>query len=183
MRWLVDGMNVIGSRPDGWWRDRAGAARRLAAGLRQLAADWDEDITVALEGTVVPDLPAGEHDGLTVLYARRRGPNAADDRIVEAVAADHDPASLSVVTSDRDLARRVARPRSDRRQPVGPATTAAAHTLGPGRRGWRQLALGQAITSMGVPTGTIFRALMVSGLARTQPCDEVTPLVEPGSEG
>jgi predicted RNA-binding protein with PIN domain len=107
MRWLVDGMNVIGSRPDGWWRDRAGAARRLAAGLRQLAADRGEAITVALEGTVVPDLPAGEHDGLTVLYARRRGPNAADDRIVEAVAADPDGASLSVVTSDRDLARRV----------------------------------------------------------------------------
>jgi predicted RNA-binding protein with PIN domain len=107
MRWLVDGMNVIGARPDGWWRDRAGAARRLAAALRQLAADRGEHITVAFEGTQVPELPRGGHDGLTVLYARRRGANAADDRIVEVVAADPDPASLSVVTSDRDLARRV----------------------------------------------------------------------------
>jgi uncharacterized protein YaiI (UPF0178 family) len=42
-----------------------------------------------------------------VVYARRHGPDAADDRIVEEVAADADPKSLTVVTSDRDLARRV----------------------------------------------------------------------------
>ena len=38
---------------------------------------------------------------------RRGGRNAADDRIVEEVAADADPASLVVVTSDRELAQRV----------------------------------------------------------------------------
>ena len=36
-RWVVDASNVIGSRPDGWWRDRAGAARRLVAALDALA--------------------------------------------------------------------------------------------------------------------------------------------------
>ena len=36
-RWVVDASNVIGSRPDGWWRDRAGAARRLVAALDDLA--------------------------------------------------------------------------------------------------------------------------------------------------
>jgi predicted RNA-binding protein with PIN domain len=44
---------------------------------------------------------------VVVLYARRHGQNAADDRIVEEVAADADPASLTVVTSDRNLLYRV----------------------------------------------------------------------------
>lgn len=100
-------MNVIGSRPDGWWRDRAGAARRLTAQLQQLAAASGDQIAVTFEGQAIPDLPEGRHDGVTVLHARRRGQNAADDRIVEEVSADVDPGSLTVVTSDRDLARRV----------------------------------------------------------------------------
>ncbi|MDQ6615515.1 MAG: NYN domain-containing protein [Actinomycetota bacterium] len=107
MRWLVDGMNVIGSRPDGWWRDRPGAARRLTGRLQGLAAQSNDEITVVFEGEPIPDLTPGRHDGVVVLHARRRGQNAADDRIVEEVAADEDPRSLSVVTSDRDLARRV----------------------------------------------------------------------------
>jgi predicted RNA-binding protein with PIN domain len=107
VRWLVDAMNVIGSRPDGWWRDRAGAARRLTSSLQDLAAASGDEITVAFEGTPVPDLAPGPHEGVEVLYARRRGPDAADDRIVEQVGADADPGSLTVVTSDRDLARRV----------------------------------------------------------------------------
>jgi hypothetical protein len=107
VRWLVDAMNVIGSRPDGWWRDRAGAARRLTTRLEGLAAESGDEVAVAFEGGQVPDLAPGRHGGVEVLYARRRGPNAADDRIVEEVAGDPDPASLTVVTSDRELARRV----------------------------------------------------------------------------
>jgi predicted RNA-binding protein with PIN domain len=107
VRWLVDAMNVIGSRPDGWWRDRPAAARRLTSKLQDLAAASGDEITVAFEATPVPDLAAGPHDGVEVLYARRKGANAADDRIVEQVGADADPGSLTVVTSDRDLARRV----------------------------------------------------------------------------
>ena len=45
-RWLVDGMNVIGSRPDGWWRDRRGAMRRLVEDLARL----EGDVTVVLDG-------------------------------------------------------------------------------------------------------------------------------------
>ena len=44
---------------------------------------------------------------MTALFASRRGPNAADDDIAALVEADDDPADLSVVTSDGDLARRV----------------------------------------------------------------------------
>lgn len=112
-------MNVIGSRPDGWWRDRDGAARRLTADLQALAAGGDE-VTVAFEGRRVPDLEEGYHGGVRVVYARRRGPDAADDRIVEEVAADADPASLTVVTSDRDLISRV--------QALG-ASTVGPHAL------------------------------------------------------
>ncbi len=35
---VVDVANVMGSRPDGWWRDRAGAAARLHAEIVRLAA-------------------------------------------------------------------------------------------------------------------------------------------------
>jgi predicted RNA-binding protein with PIN domain len=107
MRLLVDGMNVIGSRPDGWWRDRDRAVRRLAARLGRLAASNGDDITVVFDGQSLPDLPEGRVDGVRVLYARRKGRNAADDRIVEEVQADDDPHSLTVITSDRELAERV----------------------------------------------------------------------------
>ena len=102
-RWIVDGMNVIGSRPDGWWRDREGAKRRLAAELAALSERGDE-VTVVFDGRE-PDEPLEAPD-VTVLFAPG-GPNAADDRIAELVAADGDPASLTVVTSDADLVRRV----------------------------------------------------------------------------
>jgi predicted RNA-binding protein with PIN domain len=107
MRLFVDGMNVIGSRPDGWWRDRDGAERRLVERLVKLAKATDDDISVVFDGRPLPDLPEGEHDGIRVLYARRPGPNAADDRIVEEVQGDDNPRGLTVVTSDRLLAERV----------------------------------------------------------------------------
>jgi predicted RNA-binding protein with PIN domain len=99
MRWLVDGMNVIGSRPDGWWRDRRGAMRRLVDDLARL----DGEVTVVLDGKPF-DL---ESDRVEVAFASRSGPNAADDDIAERVGADPDPGSLTVVTSDAELERRV----------------------------------------------------------------------------
>jgi predicted RNA-binding protein with PIN domain len=100
-RWIVDGMNVIGSRPDGWWRDRTGAMRALAEQL----AGWAEgrEVTVVFDGK-----PFGlEASGVTVEFASRRGRDAADDDIVRIVEADADPAGLRVVTSDHELSRRV----------------------------------------------------------------------------
>jgi predicted RNA-binding protein with PIN domain len=103
-RWVVDGMNVIGSRPTGWWRDRPGAMRMLVEELNELAESSGEPVTVVLDGKPF-DLEGG--DGVTVQFASRRGPNAADDDIAALVESDGDPAELSVVTSDSDLARRV----------------------------------------------------------------------------
>jgi predicted RNA-binding protein with PIN domain len=106
-RLIVDGNNVIGSRADGWWRDRRAATRRLVAELQARARRTGERIAVVLDGRPLAGLPEGVHDGVLVAYARRRGRDAADDRIVEEVAHDADPASLVVVTSDRALAARV----------------------------------------------------------------------------
>jgi len=106
-RLVVDAMNVIGSRPDGWWRDRDGAARRLVGRLQRLVEVEGHELTVVLDGRPLGDLPEGEHGGIVVLYGRRGGPDAADDRIVELVEADAKPETLEVVTSDRGLATRV----------------------------------------------------------------------------
>ncbi len=109
MRLLVDGMNVIGSRPDGWWRDRDGAALRLAERLQRLAgASGDgDDVTLVLDGRPIEGMPEGAHGGIAVLYADRGGRNAADDRIVELIADDERPELFHVITSDRELRRRV----------------------------------------------------------------------------
>ena len=106
-RLVVDGMNVIGSRPDGWWRDRDGAVRKLLTRLQELASTSGDDTTLVLDGRPLTDLPEGDHGGVHVRYATRGGRNAADDRIVELVGADADPASITVVTSDRELAQRL----------------------------------------------------------------------------
>jgi predicted RNA-binding protein with PIN domain len=103
MRWVVDGMNVIGSRPTGWWRDRPGAMQELVEELRAFAEGSGDPVTVVFDGRPF-EL---EGDGVTVRFASRRGPNAADDDIAALVESDDDPADLSVVTSDGDLARRV----------------------------------------------------------------------------
>ncbi len=107
MRLIVDGMNAIGSRPDGWWRDRDGAKRRLAAGLAAYARAAGVRVTVVFDGRPPAGLPEGERGGVRVLHAPGRGRNAADDRIAALVAADADPASLLVATSDAGLRRRV----------------------------------------------------------------------------
>jgi predicted RNA-binding protein with PIN domain len=103
MRWLVDGMNVIGSRPDGWWRDRRGAMRRLIDELEALAAEGDE-VAVVFDGRPFP--LSGE--GRVEVGFAPGGRNAADHAIADWVRGEADPGSLTVVTSDRELAQAVA---------------------------------------------------------------------------
>ncbi len=106
MRWIVDGMNVIGSKPDGWWRDRPAARRRLVAELAPFA-DEHGPVTVVFDGHPQPDeIDAGEQAGVTILFAPG-GPNAADHVIADLVRSDDLPAKgplPTVVTSDVALA-------------------------------------------------------------------------------
>jgi predicted RNA-binding protein with PIN domain len=99
---VVDGSNVIGTVPDGWWRDRPAAARRLLARLQCLHARTGDEVLLVLDA-VDPELPEGDHSGVAVYYATRRGRDAADDRIRELVG-ELDGDGLEVVTSDRALA-------------------------------------------------------------------------------
>jgi 2-methylcitrate dehydratase PrpD len=98
--WLVDGMNVIGSRPTGWWRDRPRAMRELVEELGRLG----EPVTVVFDGRPFEFDDTGE---VEVLFASRRGRNAADDDIAALAAGSSAP--LRVVTSDGELAERVRR--------------------------------------------------------------------------
>jgi predicted RNA-binding protein with PIN domain len=123
---LIDAMNVIGSIPDGWWRDRAGAQRRLADRVVGLPRGPGVDVVVVFEGRPVEGLAEGPYHGIRVAWARRHGRNAADDRIVEEVEGWDGP--VDVVTSDRDLGARV---RNRGGNVVGPARLADA--VGGGR--------------------------------------------------
>jgi predicted RNA-binding protein with PIN domain len=106
VRWLVDGMNVIGSRPDGWWRDRSGAMARLTADLDAWASSRSEDDAVAVVFDGRPRELGPPPARVEVGFAPG-GRDAADDEIARRVLADPDPASLTVVTSDRELVARV----------------------------------------------------------------------------
>jgi predicted RNA-binding protein with PIN domain len=105
-RWLVDGMNVIGSRPDRWWNDPDRAMRRLIDELSGFGSVSGEDVTVVFDRRP-RDMDPGRHGDVTVVFAARKGRNAADHEIVEMVGADEDPVGLAVVTSDTRLAERV----------------------------------------------------------------------------
>ncbi|HEX7210835.1 MAG TPA: NYN domain-containing protein [Propionibacteriaceae bacterium] len=102
---IVDGANVVGSRPDGWWRDRAGAARRLHEQLLAAVLPYDE-IVLILEGKARQGIPAGQDGRLRTVHA----PGSGDDAIVEAVIAEveiGDGREVTVATADRVLRDRV----------------------------------------------------------------------------
>ncbi len=101
MRWLIDGMNVIGTRPDGWWRDRDAAMLQLVDMLERWAASAGEDVAVVFERKPSPPIHSTVID---VLHAPRPRANAADDEIVRLLRAEPNPAAVRVVTSDRWLA-------------------------------------------------------------------------------
>lgn len=112
---IVDGANVVGSRPDGWWRDRAGAAARLHARLSAADLAYAEVILV-LEGQARPGVPAGHAGRVHTVHA----PADGDQTIVDLAAAAVDEGrDVVVVTADRALTGRV--------------TASGAEVMGPGR--------------------------------------------------
>lgn len=106
MHLIVDGNNVMGAAADGWWRDRAGAARRLLGRVQCYAAATGASIELVFD-VALPDVGEGVHDGVVVRYATRSGRDAADDRIRDLLDSDAPAAkngTIEVVTSDRALA-------------------------------------------------------------------------------
>lgn len=102
---IVDGANVVGARPDGWWKDRAGAARRLHESL--MTADVpQEKVVLVLEGEAKGGVRPGRDAHVRTVHARGSG----DDAIVaEAEAAASRGDRATVVTADRILMGRVER--------------------------------------------------------------------------
>ena len=119
---VVDAANVVGSRPDGWWRDREGAARRLVEACAALARDgidgvhsltglgrprlehWWPHVTVVVEGAA-RGATDSHAQGVRVVAA----PAAGDDSIVSEVAdAARTTGPVVVVTADRELRARCA---------------------------------------------------------------------------
>ncbi|MFM8304698.1 MAG: hypothetical protein ACKOA9_10440 [Actinomycetota bacterium] len=113
----MDAASVVGSRPDGWWRDRAGAARTLVAAIVDAVGvgTLEPEVVVVLEGQARAGAPVGTAGpGVTVVHAARAG----DDEIVARVAgAGGLPAGVRVVSADRGLGARV---RAHGAEVVGP---------------------------------------------------------------
>jgi hypothetical protein len=99
---LVDAANVVGSRPDGWWRDRAAAAGALVAGIRSAVAAGalEPPVVVVLEGRARGGAPEEPDGDVRVLHAGGSG----DDLLIR-LAGQSDRAVL--VSADRALGDRV----------------------------------------------------------------------------
>jgi predicted RNA-binding protein with PIN domain len=104
MRWLVDGMNVIGTRPDAWWKDRHRAMVGLVDMLERWSAATGAEVTVVFEQ---PPRPPIRSSVVEVAYAPRPRRDSADDEIVRRLQEELEPSAIRVVTSDHWLADRV----------------------------------------------------------------------------
>jgi predicted RNA-binding protein with PIN domain len=100
---IVDGANVVGSRPDGWWRDRAGAAARLHGRLATADTSYDE-IVLVLEGQAKGGVPKGTDGHLRTVHASKDGDSTI---VAEARTAREHGDDAVVVTADRELRQRV----------------------------------------------------------------------------
>jgi hypothetical protein len=100
---VVDAANVIGSRPTGWWRDRAGATRTFVDQVRASvgAGRISEPVTVVLEGQARQGVERGNTDGVTVVHAGGNG----DDMLID-VIANGTGQPVTLVSADRELRRR-----------------------------------------------------------------------------
>ena len=104
---IVDGANVVGSVPDGWWRDRPAAAARLRDGLAAVLSDGLPDLPGPVEVTLVVEgqarhVPATDN-GVRIEPA----PASGDDTIAELARLSAPQRRTVVVTADRGLRHRV----------------------------------------------------------------------------
>ncbi|MFJ1796352.1 NYN domain-containing protein [Kitasatospora griseola] len=102
---VVDGANVVGSVPDGWWRDRRGAAERLRDSLAAVARDGLPELPGPLTVVLVVEGAARGVESVPGVRVES-APGSGDDRIVELVAEESSRRCV-VVTADRGLRERV----------------------------------------------------------------------------
>lgn len=100
-RLIVDGMNVLGSRPDGWWRDRPAAMERLVRRLEAFADSEGLALSVVFDGRPHERVSSSVRR-IEVRFAPG-GPDAADREIVRIIRADDSPETILAVSSDRRL--------------------------------------------------------------------------------
>jgi len=100
---LIDAANVVGSRPTGWWRDRAGAVRELVARVREAAAGGNlpVPVVVVVEGAARAGADEETLDGVRVAHASGDGDDAL---VAETMAAEE---GVVLVSADRVLRERV----------------------------------------------------------------------------
>lgn len=103
---VVDAANVVGSVPDGWWRDRAGAARRLRDLLAPIATEGLGDIPPPVEVVLVVEGAAREVPSVPDVRVIA-APASGDEAIVDVVRSDGAGRTCVVVTADRALRERV----------------------------------------------------------------------------
>jgi predicted RNA-binding protein with PIN domain len=104
LHWLIDGMNVIGTRPDAWWRDRHRAMVGLVDMLERWSAATGEDVTVVFEQPPVPPIRSTV---IVVTHAPKPRRDSADDEIIRLLGEMLQPGTVRVVTSDGWLGDRV----------------------------------------------------------------------------
>lgn len=105
--WLVDGNNVYGSRPDGWWNDRPRAAARLAQRVAEWCRTHDDRVVLVFDPPVPAEVLALAGGNLRIEAAPRRSRDAADDRLVTLAAEAVGTGRAVVVSSDKGLLRRL----------------------------------------------------------------------------
>jgi hypothetical protein len=103
---IVDAANVVGSVPDGWWRDRAGAAIRLRDNLKDLAATGLPDLPAPVEVALVVEGKARDTPSIPGVRVER-AESSGDDTIVALVEREGAGRRCVVVTADRELRDRV----------------------------------------------------------------------------
>ena len=104
LAWLIDGNNVFGSRPDGWWNDPQAAMRRLAQRVAEWCRTHDDPVTLVFDGPVGDDTVGTGRRQPADRGGTARGRDAADDLIVELAQTIDRP---RVVTADRGLRQRL----------------------------------------------------------------------------
>lgn len=104
--WILDGNNIMGSRPDKWWNDRPAAMERLGQEIAGWCWSHEDIVHLVFDGPILHDVTALAGGNLRIQFAERSARDAADDVIV-ALARELTGADITVVSADKGLRQRL----------------------------------------------------------------------------